>query len=174
MLYQCQSKLSALPGEIRNMIYKMVLELDSNIVITALPFPEPALLRTCKAIRKEASSIFYRGNKFEVDCPNWDCAIYRKYYNRLHRELGATHEVTTYWINTGSRTSRANLVQFLRAVHDRETPVGLHYPGYRDTGIAGAFELVRRMEALEWGTVSKVLEIYLDEVAKANVGWKWD
>ena len=30
------------------------------------------------------------------------------------------------------------------------------------------------MDAQKWETTSKVLEIYLDEVAKANVGWEWD
>ena len=141
-LNQAQSKLFALPGEIRSMIYKMVLELDSNVVITSQPFPEPAILRTCKAIRREASSIFYYGNKFEIDCPNWECSTYRKYYKRLHRELGANHHVTTYWINTGSRTSRANLIQFLRAVHEGKVWVGFQYPVNRSTGISGAFELV--------------------------------
>ena len=174
MLNQPGSRLLALPGEIRNIIYKMVLELDSNLAITSQPFPEPPLLRTCKAVRREASSIFYYGNKFEVDCPNWEHSTFRKYYERLHRELGPSHDVTTYWVNSGSRTSRANLVRFLQAVHSGKVWVGFQYPGDRDTGIGGAFEMVRRLEAQKWETVASVLEVYLDEVAKAHLGWRWD
>ncbi|KXT18396.1 hypothetical protein AC579_8180 [Pseudocercospora musae] len=60
------SKLLNLPAEMRNWIYREALCEDSWIKIDQDTFAQPALLRTCKQIRHEASSIYYHENRFEV------------------------------------------------------------------------------------------------------------
>lgn len=56
-----------LPGELRNMVYKHALVTDGKVNITREHgIPEPALLSTCKKIRKEAIGIFYHDNTFQL------------------------------------------------------------------------------------------------------------
>ena len=60
---QC-ALLDKLPGELRNRIYCSVLISLGNICIHDGNYEQPALLRTCTMIRKEASEIYYGENKF--------------------------------------------------------------------------------------------------------------
>jgi hypothetical protein len=40
--------------------------------------------------------------------------------------------------------------------------------------IGGAFEVVRTMHGHSWSTVERLLNVYLDQVAKGKQGWEWD
>ena len=53
---------------------------------------------------------------------------------------------------------------------------GFKYPpnsNQSDEAIAGAFEIVRTLHKECWSVVEKVLNVYLDQVAKGR-GWEWD
>lgn len=60
------SLLLTLPGELRNRIYRFVLCQNHSIWITRLTWPthQPALLKTNRQIRTEATRLFYHGNVF--------------------------------------------------------------------------------------------------------------
>lgn len=53
-----------LPGELRNHIYEMVVVEPDRVEITSEGPGEPPLLRTCRQIRREAGSLYYRSNIF--------------------------------------------------------------------------------------------------------------
>lgn len=57
------SLLNELPAEIRNAIYAHTLFEQDEVDITT----EPALLKTCHQIRREASLMFWAINRFKVD-----------------------------------------------------------------------------------------------------------
>ena len=79
------SRLLALPAELRNTIYELVLISPTDIVIPApsspkspgvtttnLFPPEPALLLTSHQIRHEALKIYYLSNRFRFLVPSFD------------------------------------------------------------------------------------------------------
>ncbi|PPJ51924.1 hypothetical protein CBER1_09369 [Cercospora berteroae] len=55
-----------LPGEIRNKIYRYALIEAKPIEVMRKGPGEPSLLRVCNRIRREARSIYYAENEFEV------------------------------------------------------------------------------------------------------------
>ena len=63
--------LFGIPGEIRNIIYRHVIAGDI-IHITYSPFPEPAILRTYRELRREVLDIYCLENKLIFHCTNWD------------------------------------------------------------------------------------------------------
>ncbi len=76
----------ALPGEIRNAIYRLVLFQGGDKQFTATTdsvFQEPPLLRTCKQIRSEAGSIFWKDTKFRVSVNDFHPAVLRRFEERL-------------------------------------------------------------------------------------------
>ena len=59
------SSLMKLPAELRNQIYRYAIVQNESINVTRVDTPkEPALLATCKLIRKETLTMFYHENKF--------------------------------------------------------------------------------------------------------------
>ena len=69
-----ESGLLALPAELRNEIYELVLDSSSDVPIYRVHpadtsyrrCPAPPLLQTCHKLRAEASAIFYGRNRFEI------------------------------------------------------------------------------------------------------------
>ena len=69
-----------LPGEVRNQIYRFLLVNDKHVDTEARRLGKavttdlnPVILRVCKKVYKEASSVLYRENKFRFDYPFPDC-----------------------------------------------------------------------------------------------------
>ncbi|KAF2094378.1 hypothetical protein NA57DRAFT_60425 [Rhizodiscina lignyota] len=57
--------LLTLPAEIRNMIYRHVLISNGMLAIwKEIAVEEPALLRTCRQVRREARTLFFSENEF--------------------------------------------------------------------------------------------------------------
>ena len=67
-------KFLQLPGEIRNHIYQAALVETDEIVITKKGPSQPALLRVCRQIRREARGIYYTANKFAVKIERFEGA----------------------------------------------------------------------------------------------------
>jgi hypothetical protein len=59
--------LLELPAEMRNKIYRYALINENCTTLTDSNCNQPALLRTCRQIRTEASILFYSQNKFQLD-----------------------------------------------------------------------------------------------------------
>lgn len=100
--------LLTLPPEMRNRIYRFTLVDD----VQPIPMPaaateswpaEPALLQTCSQIRFEASSIYYKENKFSIHIANNDAARYIKRCKsspaRRNSEHGLVLDGAANWAN---------------------------------------------------------------------------
>ncbi|EME42170.1 hypothetical protein DOTSEDRAFT_100538, partial [Dothistroma septosporum NZE10] len=61
-----RATLLGLPGELRNRIYRDALIVPDRIRIDATYHTLPALLRTCREIRDEATSIHLTANRFGI------------------------------------------------------------------------------------------------------------
>lgn len=123
-------KLLELSGELRNRIYEYALCGRRRVHITRDSFDEPPLLRACKRMREEASSIEYCGNLFSVDVPDFDLNVttshFRqpdavKYFNDDNfLLLKVFPDVST---GGGVIASWPKLHKWLRAYHDNEMPL---------------------------------------------------
>ena len=128
---QLQSKLLAIPGEIRNQIYRLVIVSDTKIRITSTPIPEPALLKTCQAIRREAIAVYYHENKFVVDCPDLNYSIYQEFNKKFDQHVipSSVKAITRIFLsNRGSWTCKTNLLEFLKAFHEGRITRRLQVP----------------------------------------------
>ena len=176
---QSQSNFFTIPGEIRNHIYRLVLVSNQRIHITSTPTPEPALLKTCRATRREAATIYYLENRFSIDCPNWRYSVYQNFFKKFDQHVPKSNGRCTkiIWTNTGSWTCKANLMDFLKAFHAGRVKPGFKYPISSSDesceAIARAFEIVRTMKKRRWRVVNKALHIHLNEAVK-GLDWEWD
>ena len=167
---QENNKLLLLPPEMRNRIYGFALIEAVYIIIGPQgPLPaEPALLRTCSQIRKEASGIYYRANYFKFDIMNNDASVYIQWCRRSpqHRRACVDHECyfTTNW---------PNLMIWLKAYHDGECSRPL---AYRDGDNAGLVNSLCKITSLlfldiDWADVEKVLGEIRQTLATYDYGW---
>lgn len=107
------SPLFKLPAELRNRIYEYALTDDKQplvVVHTWLSVSngyglcmQPALVRTCRAIRNEALSIFYSSNEFTASF-----------------EMQYSERVMRAWLERIGRQNREHLQQILVPVVDFE------------------------------------------------------
>jgi hypothetical protein len=79
-----------LPGELKNRIYFYALVRKDNVEISAANWDthQPALLKTCKQIRREALSIFYNENRVSANIEDWNPEV----KNACH-DLWAHHKL---------------------------------------------------------------------------------
>lgn len=168
--------LFTIPGEIRNIIYRFVLISKRSIHVTGVTFPEPAIMRTCYLMRQEALPIYFLENSFQLHCTDWDRTYLHKFPRRLQRQLGPEKqpEVNIQCVNFGSWTHKANLLNLLKACHERQFG-GFTYQAddIESSAVTGAFEIARTMRAVSWEAVEKILEVYLNEVSKRKGRWGW-
>lgn len=76
------SKLLALPAELRNPIYEMALIEDSPIRIEVEPDARleiPGLLLACKSLREETLGIWYQSNQFVIEIDECDATTLNKW-----------------------------------------------------------------------------------------------
>ena len=177
------SSLLALPGDLRNKIYRLTLLRYGEIHHTKDDFVEPTLLTACILTREEASKVYYFENEFRVCCEDWDPAVLVAFYRRMLRlEGGYDHVLSRFirWIHAGSYRHKSNLLKYLKAHYDGKV-IGLKYCGFEPgdvlkNAIKGAFEIVRRTgRRSTWPEVEQVLEIYLQQICAQDCGsWRWE
>lgn len=73
---QAQSLLlDKIPAEVRNQIWRDVLVTDTFVLVNKDEPHQPALLRTCKQIREEATSIYFNENGFMLPMDGYDSTL---------------------------------------------------------------------------------------------------
>lgn len=120
--------LLQLPPELRNGIWKYALYMDMDDGFCILNedenFPEPALLSTCRQIRREAMGIFYSENIFAFTVTSYSpkmpmftlkkmVSLRKRYGISIAERTRATFQGPPRW---------NNLLSWIKAVH--ETPCG--------------------------------------------------
>ncbi|KAK5733162.1 hypothetical protein LTR17_009903 [Elasticomyces elasticus] len=94
--------LLTLPPEIRNIIYGDVL-VEGDIYYTHELDTEPAILRTCRQTRSEASRIYYEENRFVFWINNNDASQLIKWCmsssSRRHSKMASSVDLSRNWVN---------------------------------------------------------------------------
>jgi hypothetical protein len=144
--------------ELRNRIYHYCLSTEKIIIVDANSFEEPALLRTCRQIRKEASNIF-KSNAF---CLPMTALAYPAPTSHWIHNAGIRKYGVVFTKSTG-RDIWENLLDWLKRYHEGSS----HRWNCPDQfGIQSiferAFDIVDVMKGGEkdWGIVQGVLEIW--------------
>lgn len=169
-----------LPGEIRNTIYAHALGQGDNIHVTKQAgIPEPALLSTCKAIRKEAIGMFYCQNKIYVKIQPFEVTAFMLWQTKrklLFQIYGLEVAPPTY-----ERTGRrewANLMTWMRLHHaDRMAAPSARsaQQKHEDHTIKCMFDFAARMakDGHPWANVVEGgLRGFRRELIKSHKDWK--
>ena len=108
------SSLFRLSGELRNEIYRHYFGDDKIIPITADGVPEPALLLTCRTVRKEALSLFYHDKRIEIHMHDYDSNILLKWESKCRNLEAAGADGYTSWsLPARMQANRLNLCRWL-------------------------------------------------------------
>jgi hypothetical protein len=165
---------SKLPAELRLKIYQYALypeDKDGFYDVTKTDgVPEPPLLFTSKAIRKEAIEIFYRKNRFKLIMPSWNPAaevlIMRKEKMLANGEITETRQWTSY----GDDPLWKHLLEWIRRYHAgeahalaapavkayEEEDIGSHDPD-EHAFIDSMFKLVGALSGRSWEDIKPMI-----------------
>lgn len=165
------SPLWRLPPEMRNLIYEFALyqgdEHGNCPVRKSVGIPEPALLLTCKAVRKEAIGVFYSENRFLAVIRSFDPAtllLLRRKNEILWSRYGCQIHLQVRQFIDGSRRWR-NLLSWLKDHHSTRVGRLFLVPGYtvqrfssrEGMFLYSIFMLARVMYGRPWKEVKLIL-----------------
>ena len=168
--------LLGLPAELRNQVYRLALCETGKIAISQNNFQQPALLRTCRQIREEASSIYSGENQITVLVHNLNASVALSWCQ--HSGRYASEWCKKIAVNLGHFSSTRNWGNLMRWVkHSTDRRVFGLDQGEKRTPwwnvAAGAFAIAQRLHDahMEWAEIEKVLEIYKVST-KYTVEWE--
>ena len=149
----------------RNQIYSLALVQSGPLTITAKGPGEPALLRVCNGIRKEASSVYYTANDFELLMDEYNGAALTPFYGQyrrheFNRSLEKSENGNVVMMLRGPPNFK-NLVAWIKDYHlwtNRLAPVLDNPYGASDYIVKAAFDIEKAMIRCTWSEVEKALQ----------------
>lgn len=178
---QPRCRLLELPAELRVRIYEDALLQEDRVEITKRSFAQPGLLRTCRQIRHEASTIHYNKNKFSVWALGFDSGVLKRFCTQaagfwdnydLERMDVVLH-------NHRVQPSWGNVLKWMKAYHADEVMMlvcGPHVGGHeRCCAHESASKIVSTLDDADWEVVKAVLEVLKTATEnQANGRWYWE
>ncbi|SMR65174.1 unnamed protein product [Zymoseptoria tritici ST99CH_3D1] len=167
------SRLLDLPPELRNSIFRIVVEsANTYISVTSQGYYRPPLLQTCKAIRQDALKLFYCTNVFSVQVVDFD-------YTPIHKFIAVPRaekcrKLIDFRIHLVGEPNWANLVEWVKRYH-RGTGPFYHIP--RREGnlvrpfLRGFFSMAQVMEGQDWPLVEKTMCAMRPALVALDPGW---
>ncbi|KAK3686675.1 hypothetical protein LTR37_019606 [Vermiconidia calcicola] len=151
-------RLLALPGELRNKIWRYTLVEPVKINVTTTGPGDPAVIRTCKSVRNEARAIYYRENDFRLHVRNYNGAAFLPFFYQYARWPKVTRS-QVFFSMTGL-PNWDNLVAWLKS---SDTSVGtvpdLDNPKSSiEHIVGGAMRIVDAMKYLPWQYKEEALQ----------------
>lgn len=180
------STLYKLPPELRNRIYSYAPATDDGWVDVTEEngIPEPALLFTCKHIRKEAIGIFYNENKFLLIIKDCHPAA-QILWNRKRDALAPNIDISTkqYVVQEKGLKHWNNLKKSLQAAHGQD--IELQDQGEFSVELStnegqevefrfGLEKMASMMMYQPWEEVEKVVDSLCIGLIKIHPGWARD
>ena len=161
-----QCRLLSLSAELRNIIYDLVL--NERYVGIGRPWPEvPGLLRTCKQIRREASSMFYDENFFLLHTEDLKMQPHRGHWFWRHASGNM------YGINNRGEIKWCRVLAWTRLYHTGVLEsTRLQLDNCESHGVANiiksAFGVAKTLRGAPWSSVKHVLGLYRKAVEEAQ------
>lgn len=138
------ASLLTMPPEIRNEIYRLVL-LEDQVTVNDTSHTTPALLSTCRQLRKEASPIFQQENKFVLDVDSFQMGL------TLHHWLRHGNPSAGFSFEFRGKMNWSNLKLWLQKYHKHEAYSGFLIHDEADTRVkcvSHAFKIVDEMNGM--------------------------
>lgn len=167
-----QAHLLTLPGELRNVIYRLVLLSDKRIKIDKTHRKMPSLLRTCQQIYAEARSIYFGENSFQVTVRHL-----RPIIPRRHWILSTKKMRVDLCINLIGKFDWENLMSWLACYHRYKGAYLGCFRGRESSArrrldhVTCAFSIVDRMFKTKWQDVRAVLDVYRETTELGKMRW---
>ncbi|KAF2773404.1 hypothetical protein EJ03DRAFT_323901 [Teratosphaeria nubilosa] len=167
--------LLELPAEMRNDIYRLVLVKNEPVQVRAQDSSTPALLRTCRQIREEATSIFREENTFTLVIVDLAGNMPLQHWILAQKKIGPRY------ISLQGEYNWANLLDWAKSFHDTQLRGPLvptvdessFGPGFsRFKNISDVFKTVSDLSGkVAWPVIVAVLERYRAGTARRAMGW---
>ena len=159
-----------LPGEIRNRIYRHAVTYTTPVVVDAQGVYEPALLRSCSQVRREALTIYNSENMFHISFPHFHASIAAKWTERVELIVNTHHTTITSRHGTiyGGR-NWDNLREWFRLFHCCKVLNRMRSPSEQDISVGGrvaaevfaigmVFEMLDEFQDLPWERVARLVD----------------
>lgn len=158
-----------LPAELRNHIYNFALTQAHEIKVCENRHnTEPGLLRTCRQIRKESSSIFRKDNEFNLAIFDFKLAPQPN-----HWIWSTTLDEFSFY----GADSWENAKAWLKAYHAGEGPnMAREVSDSSDDSVKvliEAFNLVEALDGVSWDVVEPALEAFKKAVDAKKGSWNF-
>ncbi|KAI7535771.1 hypothetical protein KC331_g11853 [Hortaea werneckii] len=169
-----QAHLLTIPGELRNIIYRLVLLSDDRIKIDKRHRKMPPLLRTCQQIYAEARSIYFGENSFQVTVRHLRPIIPRRHWILSTKMQGDLK------IKLIGKFDWENLMSWLACYHRyKGAYLGCFRPlepsaHKRLDHVTCAFSIVDRMFKTKWQDVRAVLDEYREVTELGKMRWVYE
>lgn len=181
-----RSTLYRLSPELRNRVYSYALAPDGKFRVVTIEngIPEPAVLFTCKHIRKEAIGIFYNENKFLLTMRDYHPAV-QLLWNRKTDALSHNINISkkVYWTKERGVKHWNNLKKSLRVIHSQRIEIedqenfdtDLSTNAREEENFRVGLEIMASMmKSQPWQQVEKVVDSLRIGLIKINRAWAID
>lgn len=166
--------LLELPAELRNIIYTIALSnlninrgIDIDVDLDENNFKEPAIIRTCRQTRQEASTFFYNypGRIFMLFTPELNFGPQIKHWIWTKVDYQQRHIKFLLYDLTWDRVQ-----PWFRLCHSGAIDVDEFGSenNWDDVDVKRAFEMIMLMRDLTWAKVERVLELFKQCVEEAS------
>lgn len=181
-----KSPLFRLPPELRTRIYEYAFKADNSHIITASrDFPEPALLRTCSAVRREATGLCYAVSNFTLATYGFDqntMDMFTRKKRAVRDQFGATFNHVQIQIHVGrdwrrlkswARAVHRNKMRFVRSTEDRLTGLAAN-TSPENIKIVGLLRLAKSMHYAPWESIEGYVDAYRADLIALHTDWALD
>ena len=165
--------LFALPAELRNQIYQLVLVVNTPIVIDTDPTATlPHLLAVSSQIRQEARGIYYIENKFHLRVRDFNARAYLPWVQMAEPFWAKAPHNPMKWALTTSGPHWENLKAWLEIAHKDTRWAMIHTGGHSEIRIlCGASDVVVALRDKPWSVVEAILPGIREMLASQDQGW---
>ncbi|SMR62427.1 unnamed protein product [Zymoseptoria tritici ST99CH_1E4] len=168
------SRLLALPPELRNQIFRDVVKYDyKHIIVTPQGYDRPPLLETCKMIRKDALKLFYYTNEFYGYIFEYDYTPIAKFF--ALREANNIRTYVYFTLELQGVPNWNNLVDWVKREHGAKfSPIkGIPEREGNEVRIIlrGFFAMAIAMRGQEWEEVEARLHAARPALIALDRNW---
>nr|OQO24473.1 hypothetical protein B0A51_07203 [Rachicladosporium sp. CCFEE 5018] len=172
-----ESPLLRLSGELRNVLWRLVVIQEDHVPYTNTGVEEPGLLLVCHATRSEAASIFYLENKILAHVPSYDPTSLVLLKQRFLALDLTTADHSCIELSIGGAADWSNLQKWLKLIFTnalRRKPTYDSQTTVQESIIVGMFRMVTAMRGQEmsWKLVASLLEDQRRTLALLRPGWE--
>lgn len=187
--------LFKLPPELRNRVYEYAVAVDPEHTPTDLGteygikittkhgIPEPALLSSCKTIRREAIGIYYTIHNMDMIIENFDSTpllLWKRKQTSVAKQYGLNLPTCGTWIIGGR--SLHNLDNWLFRVHqnllcdiqdqdDFQEGLREYYQEGEADMIMGMLEIAEKLKGKPWDVVDSMFDWLREVLNGMHYGW---